>query len=168
LRHEYIKTGLETRQFCHFQTLKEELGHFCKLCEKEKNCKKDFMNPQCSFETKNKKYVHLIEFLINQITNKFKKRLTAKDFFKQMIEIINPYLKKLELEQSVCLKIVYKTLEIGYAPSMYVLHYYQKYKQNNDKKYFYNSIENHLDKLHQEKTVWKEYHDPFFDLLDKY
>jgi len=169
IRDEYKNKGLKTRVNYTDQMFRDELRNICRLCENRYTCKDKSINSTCEFnvDIKYREYYHLIRFIINQISNKLEKRLTSKDLLRQMMKLLLPYLNKLELEQNISLKTIHKTLEVGHTPSMYFFYLFHKEnKKNPINNYFYNQIEKNLEMYLDEKTIWKDYYDPFFDLAN--
>lgn len=92
------------------------------------------------------------------------KKITTKDSIRQILYLITPFLIKMNLNQTISLKVIERTLEVGFEPSMYWLIQYKKHES--DVNGFYREILNYQDKMREDKkNKWRTYYDPFLEVI---
>jgi len=174
LRIEFINKGFNsiqslvmTRLYHSFQN---EIKSICTLCQKNQECNyKDIQDLKCTFKIENELYHNLIAFLLfprrfiyqGKMYGDLHKKITTKDSIKQILYLIKPFLIKMNLSQSICLKVIDYTLKAGFEPSMYWLIQYKKNQEN--PKQFYNELIEFQNKLVNKETIWGGYYDPFME-----
>ena len=91
-------------------------------------------------------------------------KITTKDSIKQILYLISPFLIKMNLNQTISLKVIERTLKVGFEPSMYWMIHYKKHVSDLDR--FYREILNYQDKMREDKKIngvpimipfWKSY-----------
>lgn len=172
LRLEFINKGLNSIQRLQlYRSLQNEIKSICTLCQKNQECNhKDLQNLKCSFKIENELYHNLIAFLLfphrfiynGKMYGDLHKKITTRDSIKQILYLIKPILIKMNLNQSICLKVIEKTLKAGFEPSMYWLIQCKKNQEN--PKQFYNELIDFQNKLVRKETIWGIYYDPFMEV----
>jgi len=165
-RQEIIKTGLITVQKARkmYMSLKSEIEHACSLCRNHKSCgKKKLPNLSCEFEAKNQIYHNLISLIV--FPNRFKSkihpeipRINTKTLFELMLELLTPYLKKMELTQNLALKSFRASLNLKKEPSLYYFYHFKKSGPDINK--FFKHCEEIQARIFNEKQSLGIYYDP--------
>ena len=172
LRLNFISKGLSSFQGSSFyRALQEPIKKVCKFCQNSHKCNSEGLKElKCNFFMTNELSHNLISLLLfpkrfikhGKFYGDKHKKITTKDSLKQILYLINPYLIKMNLNQTISLKVIERTLKVGYEPSIYWMISYKKHES--DLKGFYQEIVNYQNKM-KEKNKWRTYYDPYLELI---
>jgi len=173
LRLDCINKGLSSFQRARFyRVLQEDIKKACKFCLNSNKCdRKELKELKCNFVMNNELSHNLISLLLfprrfimhNKFYGETHNKITTKDSIKQILYLINPYLIKMNLNQTISLKVIERTLKAGFEPSMYWMIQYKKHES--DLTGFYQKILNYQDKMREDKqNKWRTYYDPFLEI----
>ncbi len=173
LRLDFINKGLSSFQRAQFyRVLQEDIKKVCEFCQDNPKCdQKDLEKLKCNFAMNNELSHNLISLLLfprrfimhNKFYGETHNKITTKDSIKQILYLISPYLVRMNLHQTISLKVIERTLKAGFEPSMYWMIQYKKHKSN--LKGFYQEILNYQDKMREDKkNKWRTYYDPFLEI----
>ena len=139
LWREMVKKGLSSIKnplLYQSKSLRSDLEFVCDLCigDLDECDSEKLFKLNCEFRSKNLLNNNIISFLLfpkrfiyNEQDNiQLKRKYLASDSIKQLLYLLKPYLKKLSLAQSIPLKVIEKTINAGFEPSMYWMIQYKK------------------------------------------